>query len=244
MGTCCSNKPNENANEAAAIKSGGKSVALMHHNDNLGAEGYHNVASLPDITEDTMRDVRKKLGEFKWDKIPKCTDGDVEQVGPIEYSSNGAIYRGQMKNGKRFIAGTLVWKDGSRYEGEWKDDKANGYGRLMHADGDVYDGQWKNDTAYGRGKYYHVQGAIYDGEWVDDSQQGQGREEWTDGTYYEGSYLQGKKEGRGKFNWVDGSHYYGEFKDNSINGKGRIFLMQASISGTTVELMKAIGKIP
>jgi hypothetical protein len=220
MGTCCSNNPNEHGTEAPAIKSGGKNIAMMHLNDNLGGEGFHNVSALPDITDATMKDVKKKLGEFKWDKIPKYTDPDIEQVGPVEYISNGAIYRGQMKGGKRHGAGVQVWKDGSRYEGEWRDDKANGYGRLMHADGDVYEGQWKNDTANGKGKYYHVQGAIYDGDWVDDSQQGHGKEEWPDGTYYEGAYVNGKKEGKGKFYWVDGSYYYGEFRDNSINGKG------------------------
>lgn len=223
MGTCCSNNPNEAGTEAPIIKAGGKNVAMMHLNDNIAGDTFHKVPALPEITDETMKEVKKKLGDFKWEKVPKYSDPDIEQVGPVEYASNGAVFKGEMKKGKRHGAGTQVWKDGSRYAGEWRDDKANGCGRLMHADGDVYEGQWKNDTAFGKGKYYHVQGAVYEGDWVDDSQQGQGREEWPDGTYYEGSYVSGKKEGRGKFYWVDGSYYFGDFRDNSINGKGRPF---------------------
>lgn len=220
MGTCCSNNPGEAATEAPSVKVAGKHVAMMHLNDNVGTELFHAVPSMPELTDDVMLEAKNKLGEFKWEKIPKYTDADIDQVGPVEYANNGAIYKGQMKNGRRHGAGVQVWKDGSRYEGEWRNDKANGYGRLLHADGDVYEGQWKDDTAYGKGKYYHVQGTVYEGDWVDDVQQGQGREEWPEGTFYEGSYVDGKKEGHGKFYWVDGSYYIGEFKDNFMNGKG------------------------
>jgi hypothetical protein len=223
MGSCCSKHPNDGTGiEADKDQSEMylKKSQNMTANVDFSSKGMVAVSAMPDITDETMKEVKKKLGEFRWDKLPKYDDPDIEQVGPVEYVNNGAIYRGQMKSGLRHGAGTQVWKDGSRYEGEWRNDKANGYGRLMHADGDVYEGLWRNDTACGKGKYYHVQGAIYQGDWLDDAQHGEGREDWPDGTYYEGSYIQGKKEGRGKFYWVDGSYYFGDFKDNNINGKG------------------------
>lgn len=223
MGSCCSKHPEEMKGTEADkdhselfLKRG----QIPNHNIDFSSKGMVPVSDLPDITDDTMKEVKKKLGEFRWDLLPKYDDPDIEQVGPVEYLSSGAIYRGQMKNGSRHGAGTQVWKDGSRYEGEWRNDKANGFGRLMHADGDVYEGNWRNDTACGKGKYYHVQGAVYQGDWLDDAQHGEGREDWPDGTYYEGTYIKGRKEGKGKFYWVDGSYYFGDFKDNDINGKG------------------------
>ena len=229
MGSCCSKHPNDvimtdgeknpnpNPIEANYAK---KANAIVNPAD-MSSKGMHPVSALPEVSDEVAKDVLKKIGDFRWDKLPKYDEADLETVGPVEFEANGAIYKGQMKHGMRHGAGAQVWRDGSRYEGEWKNDKANGYGRLMHADGDVYEGQWKNDTACGQGKYHHVQGAVYNGEWLDDCQHGEGREEWPDGTYYEGHYVGGKKEGKGKFFWVDGSYYYGEFRDNNINGKGR-----------------------
>merc|ERR1712093_215654 len=37
--------------------------------------------------------------------------------------ANGAVYVGQMKNGKKHGFGKLTWASGSVYVGEWKDDK-------------------------------------------------------------------------------------------------------------------------
>jgi hypothetical protein len=225
MGGCCSSHPSDQKGSEADKEN---AEMFLKRNVNLGpgteslGTGVVPVSALPEITDETMKDVRRKLGEFKWDKLPKYDDHDIVQIGPVEFTANGAIYKGQMKSNQKHGAGIQVWKDGSRYEGEWRSDKANGYGRLIHADGDVYEGQWRNDTAYGKGKYYHVQGAIYNGDWVDDAQHGEGREDWPDGTYYEGSYVRGKKEGKGKFYWVDGSYYFGDFKDNNINGKGSL----------------------
>lgn len=223
MGSCCTKHPDnfEAVKASGDIRWGGTSETKNETQNDILAKGTTPITVMPEVTDPTILDVMRKIGGFKWEKLPKYEDPDIKLVGPIQYDATGAIYRGQMKNGMRHGQGTQVWKDGSRFEGEWRNDKANGFGRLIHSDGDVYEGQWKDDTACGKGRYYHVQGAVYDGEWLNDCQHGQGREEWPDGTYYEGSYAQGKKEGSGKFYWVDGSYYFGEFKDNTINGKGK-----------------------
>ena len=221
MGACCSKHPDDGKLEIDKDAVDYNMKRSVHAMSDYSSKGMVPVAALPEITDEVIKDAKRRVGEFRWDRVPKYEESDIEQVGPVEYTTTKAVYRGQMKGGLRHGAGVQVWKDGSRYEGEWRGDKANGYGRLMHMDGDVYEGQWKNDTANGKGKYYHVQGAVYDGEWVEDCQHGEGREEWPDGTYYEGAYINGKKEGKGKFFWVDGSYYYGDFRDNNINGKGR-----------------------
>lgn len=226
MGTCCTKHPGD-SQAGEVLKDAGEVIpqrmkvnSAFNGEPDFESRGMRLVTSMPEATDQVVKVVTDKIGDFQWDKLPKYEDPDIQQVGPLLFEDSGAVYRGQMKNWQRYGAGVQVWKDGSKYEGEWCNDKAKGYGRLTHADGDVYEGEWKNDIACGKGKYYHVQGAMYDGDWVDDCQQGQGREEWPDGTYYEGSYLNGKKEGKGKFYWVDGSYYFGEFRDNTINGRG------------------------
>ncbi len=225
MGSCCTKQHLEGFDAVKAsgeIKFAGTSESKNDVYGDMMTKGTVPVAIMPEVTDPTIFEVLRKIGDFKWSLLPKYEDKDIRLVGPIQYEVTGAIYRGQMKNGMRHGQGTQVWKDGSRFEGEWREDKANGYGRLIHSDGDVYEGQWKDDTACGQGTYYHVQGAVYKGDWLNDCQHGHGKEEWPDGTYYEGSYANGKKEGTGKFYWVDGSYYFGEFKDNTINGRGKI----------------------
>lgn len=42
--------------------------------------------------------------------------------------SNGVIYEGEVKNGKRQGKGKQKWREGTIFEGEWRDDKAAGKG--------------------------------------------------------------------------------------------------------------------
>lgn len=72
----------------------------------------------------------------------------IEQTIGINYRKqlpdiqleNGAVFKGEWKNGMRDGIGIQQWPDGSKYEGEWVEDKANGKGTLVHADGDIYEG--------------------------------------------------------------------------------------------------------
>ena len=59
--------------------------------------------------------------------------------------STGAIYEGEMLNGKRHGYGTQNWPDGASYEGQWKDHKAHGKGKFLHPGGDVFEGNFKED---------------------------------------------------------------------------------------------------
>ena len=64
---------------------------------------------------------------YVWD------DGDA-YLG--EWNDNG------MQNGK----GIYVWSNGAIYAGSFKDGKRNGYGVNIYSDGSRYDGNWKNDN--------------------------------------------------------------------------------------------------
>lgn len=54
---------------------------------------------------------------------------------------DGAVYKGQLKNGERHGFGIQVWPDGAKYEGYWKNNVAHGKGKFYHIDGDVYSGK-------------------------------------------------------------------------------------------------------
>lgn len=159
--------------------------------------------------------------------------------------SDGSVYVGQMKDGKRDGFGTITLASGNVYTGEWKNNLKNGYGVFTWSDGDVYTGEFVNDKRTGQGKYVWANGDVYTGEFKDNQPNGIGRYAWTNGNAYEGEFKNGKRDGHGKmlfstgnvcegeykddkqcdgigkFTWTDGSFYEGEIKNGRMNGYGR-----------------------
>ena len=62
----------------------------------------------------------------------------------------GAIYRGDIVDGKRHGKGTLTWPDGSCYSGEWKEGLYHGYGVYTFANGEKYEGFWQEERCMAR----------------------------------------------------------------------------------------------
>ncbi|MEK4439090.1 hypothetical protein [Paenibacillus sp. FSL K6-2862] len=74
--------------------------------------------------------------------------------------SSGAIYYGEVKNGKPHGKGTARWGKNKTYSGDWVNGKRSGSGKYVLKDdvtyGDVveiitYTGSWKNDKQNGQG---------------------------------------------------------------------------------------------
>jgi hypothetical protein len=67
--------------------------------------------------------------------------------------------------------GTLQYSNGDIYEGEWKNGKRDGKGTIIYGNGefkgDKYVGDWLNDIKNGEGIYYYAIGDKYYGEWKD-----------------------------------------------------------------------------
>ena len=59
-------------------------------------------------------------------------------------SSNGDIYVGETKNGKREGVGLYIWANGDSWIGNWKDGLMHGFGCYMWQSGSCRYGKWEN----------------------------------------------------------------------------------------------------
>ncbi len=73
----------------------------------------------------------------KFHKIKIKYDDKSEYVGQFKYKEdeNRLIPDG---------TGQMTYSNGDVYEGEWKEGKRNGTGKMTYRNGDVYEGEWKN----------------------------------------------------------------------------------------------------
>ena len=73
------------------------------------------------------------------DHTDNSEDKQIVDVTYREYvSENGAVYKGERKDGERDGYGTLIWPDGSSYSGSWKSNLFHGKGELRHTNGDIF----------------------------------------------------------------------------------------------------------
>ncbi len=162
-----------------------------------------------------------------------------------EYDS-GAVYVGQMREGRRHGYGVMTTGNGYRYEGEWRNDGAEGLGVSVTRDGDRYEGDWSGGQRE-RGVYLWPTGQRYEGDYQRSKRTGLGimtsksgwrtEARWNDGeidgmavTYndsgqrYEGSMRDGQYDGPGVYTWPDGQRFEGVYKDDKRNGYGILYL--------------------
>ena len=70
--------------------------------------------------------------------------------------------------------GTMAYTNGDMYIGKWKDGKRHGWGSMMYGKGTftdalvpVYTGEWKDGERHGQGTMAYADGSTYSGEWKD-----------------------------------------------------------------------------
>ncbi|EDP97537.1 MORN motif precursor [Kordia algicida OT-1] len=97
-------------------------------------------------------------------KTGNCTGDCVDGFGKYNYS-NGDVYLGFFKGGKRFGVGTYLWKNKSVYTGAYTaDGKRNGYGMYTYVDRSVFKGMFVNDRIDGLGVMkYNSSGNVVQG---------------------------------------------------------------------------------
>ena len=81
----------------------------------------------------------------------------------IEYT-DGSVYIGTIKNGKRHGKGIFVFPDSTKYDGEWNNDERCGYGTLTYPDGSKYEGEWSGNDFHGI--YTSLDGKHYKQYWI------------------------------------------------------------------------------
>ena len=63
--------------------------------------------------------------------------------------SNGDVYKGAFKNGKRHGAGTCQFSTGALYKGEWRDDKPHGTGVLFSGSNELIECRFEKGMVAG-----------------------------------------------------------------------------------------------
>lgn len=132
-------------------------------------------------------------------------------------------YDGERNAFNRFHGqGTYTYTNGNVYAGEWKDGRKSGKGKQTWANGDVYDGQWLENRENGQGTMTWANGDEYVGQWAGGKRHGQGTMTWADGSRYEGEWNRGKRHGYGNYTAANGDVYKGEWQAGERHGQGTL----------------------
>lgn len=174
---------------------------------------------------------------------------DIENGKAIAVYSNGDIYIGDFKDGKRNGWGTYFWNSQKIwYMGEWKDGLKDGVGYMAFPEGGDYlykSAVWTKDKCQGIVFYYTEDDNIYLVPNKDSKDQGLGVKIEADGTVEFLEYKNGKaantkqdmyedkagnqyvgtdgKKGSGVKVTKKGEIQIGNFKDGNLDGQGFIF---------------------
>ena len=147
----------------------------------------------------------------------------------VKYT-DGAIYQGHFRDGKRNGLGTLTDCEGTQYTANWTDNKREGRGEELFVDGSTfighyvddkkcghgifkcrsgeYSGQWERDEPHGEGAMKGVDVYLYLGQFVRGFATGQGSESERDWIWtYSGQFEAGRRHGRGTMKWGDNREY-------------------------------------
>jgi hypothetical protein len=138
------------------------------------------------------------------------------QYGELKYT-NGNIYNGYIKDGKREGVGITTLASGQKDIGEYHLDKLHGCAKKEFADGNMYWGECKDDNKEGYGTFEWANGHRYIGQWVKGNHHGYGIYRWPSGGVYYGQWKKDNN-GYGYKKDPDGTEYYGQWKNDKRNG--------------------------
>lgn len=109
------------------------------------------------------------------------------------------------------VGAETVYYEGAIYEGQVVNGKRHGEGKIVYTSGHEYSGEWFLDTKKGSGTYLWPDGSKYTGEWLDDQEHGFGTWEAKTGESYVGDFFEGKRHGLGIYTYVSGDKISGEW---------------------------------
>jgi len=134
-------------------------------------------------------------------------------------SSNGELYIGQWKMGKRDGRGMKLWEDGREYIGQWKVNRRSGYGMISWTNRDIYIGEIQYGFQQGQGMLKCANGEQYTGEWNVNERHGYGVMRFLNGDSFTGQWQHNKKHGHGFYRFADGKYVEGEWEENKFQPK-------------------------
>ena len=143
-----------------------------------------------------------------------------ESINGLVQLPDGAVYKGEYKNGLFNGKGQLVWSNGDLYQGEFENGLKHGTGKETLASGTVYEGEYANGYWSGKGKVIFASEGIYEGEFKNSAFEGTGKYTSQEGVIYEGGFKNNRMDGTGTITYTEGAIYQGEVKDWKMHGKG------------------------
>jgi len=78
---------------------------------------------------------------------------EQNKCSTVHMYTDGSIYEGGWKDGKKHGSGMMVYPDSSNYHGIFEEDQKHGRGKEVLANGDIYEGEYMHDKKHGRGIY-------------------------------------------------------------------------------------------
>jgi hypothetical protein len=140
---------------------------------------------------------------------------------------DGAVYEGELKDGRPNGQGTFTDPRGTYQKGEWRNGAAYRVsGTCVFPDGTKEEGTWNNDGSRCGGTIWWKDGRIYKGDWLvadgqNESPYGAGAMTWPDGRQYTGHFVNGKMDGAGKMTYPDGRVEDGTWKQDALQGAAK-----------------------
>ena len=139
----------------------------------------------------------------------------------IRYS-NGDVYRGSTKYGKKHGYGTMTYTSGDVYKGDWVDGNKHGKGILTTSEGEIFDCEWENDIKRGHCAHIYTDGTKVTGKYLGDIIK-TGTIKYTNGDIYKGEIQDDiEKHGNGELTYANGITYKGVWNMNVRYGEGTI----------------------
>lgn len=144
--------------------------------------------------------------------------------GMMKYS-NGELFKGHFKAGKRCGSGVGMLVTGALYKGDWVDDLPHGNGTLYSGEGEIVEGKFENGKvalSNKRIKILFKDGQYFEGSFSNHRRHGFGKVWYPNGDSFEGDWSCDKRVGRGKLRCADGLRYTGQFLDDFADGNCQI----------------------
>ena len=146
--------------------------------------------------------------------------------------SDGTVYEGEYRNGKRHGQGKMTFPSGNTYEGEWKDGKYYGQGIFTFKGEGKYVGEWKDSKRHGQGTFTFKDGGKYIGEWRNSKRHGKGRFIYANGDVLEGEWRDGERCDESEYTFIRADERVEEYsKELNLRKRATIF-----VSSTFVDM--------
>ena len=172
--------------------------------------------AIPEILTEAAKVKIALLPAFEYPS--KVVGGDY--AGPVVLS-DGSVYDGQWRDGKRLGKGRYFTSSGGLLEGIWNSG-LHIYGRVVYANGDHYEGQYWHMQRSGSGTFQSLYSTNeYKGSWKYDKKHGFGSEKLSDGSQYTGYFEADLRHGEGQLTKGNGDSYVGEFMQGKQSGFGK-----------------------